>query len=94
MPHRAQPPGDVPLTRVRRKTTTDKTTGYLEDREAHLEGPRAHDFLYRFAARLRQGAPQVLGERVLVLVARQVDVHPLAVILKTTFIKDNPSSHL
>ena len=48
---------------------------YLDDGESHLLGPRGHDLVDGLTARLLQRLPQVLGERVVVRVALQVDVH-------------------
>ena len=51
---------------------------YLEDGEAHLSRPRTHYVLDWPAASRGQRRPQVLSEGVTVLVAVQVQVHPLA----------------
>ena len=47
-----------------------------DERESHLAGPGGHDLPDGLLAGVGEGAPQVLGQRVLVGVLREVRVHP------------------
>ena len=47
-----------------------------DERESHLSGPGGHDLPDGLLAGVGEGAPQVLGQRVLVGVLREVRVHP------------------
>ena len=67
--------------RLKHQAVRISLVSYLNDREAHLLGPAAHDALYGLATCLAQRGPQVLSERVAVLMSLQVDVHTSAEIL-------------